>query len=38
MKLAASLCAVILFLGFAAAPALAQGGSAFTAEDYIEIE
>ena len=38
MKRATILCAVVLFLGFSAAPALAQGGGALTADDYIEIQ
>ena len=38
MKRATSLCAVVVFLGFAAAPALAQGSGALTADDYVEIQ
>ena len=38
MKRVTSLCVVVLFLGFGAAPALAQGSGALTADDYIEIQ
>ena len=38
MKRAASLCTFVLFLGFAAAPAQAQGSGTLTADDYIEIQ